>query len=65
MNQTEECATKRVSGVKIWYNNVVGKLLLYFLTSLTVFSPITGLSYILIIVLLQEFMVFPIRFQVY
>ena len=25
MNQTEECGTKRVFGVIIWYNDVVGK----------------------------------------
>ena len=25
MKQTEECAIKRVFGVIIWYNNVVGK----------------------------------------
>ena len=31
MNQTEECATKRVFGVIVWYNNVVGKCLLDFL----------------------------------
>ena len=36
-----------------------------FLAVLTVFSPITGLSYILIIVVLQELIVFLYRLQVY
>ena len=61
MNQTEECAMKRVFGVMIWYNNVGGKRLVDFLAGLTVFSPITGLSYVLIVILLQELMVFPYR----
>ena len=51
-NQTEECAMKRVFGFIILYDNVVGKWLLNF-------------SYILIVVLLQELIVFPYRLQVY
>ena len=54
MNQTEKCATKRIFGVIILYDNVVGKRLLDFLAGLTVFPLVTDLSYILIIVLLQE-----------
>ena len=52
MNQTEECAMIRVVGVIICYNNVVAKGSLDFLAGLAVFSPVTGLSYILIMVLL-------------
>ena len=42
--------TKRVFGVIIWYDNVIAKGLLDFLAGLTFFSPITGSSYILIII---------------
>ena len=51
MNKTEECKTKRVFVVIISYDNDVGKRLLDVLAGLTVFSLVTGLSYILIIVL--------------
>ena len=64
MNQTEKCATKRVFGVIISYENVLGKRLLDFLASSTVFSLLTVLSYILIIVLLQ-LTVFSNRLEVY
>ena len=64
MNQTEECATKRVLDVIISYDNVVGKCLLDFLAGLTVFSLVTGLPCILIIVLLQELTVFTYGLQV-
>ena len=64
MSQTEEFSTKRVFGVFISYDDVVGKLLLDFLAGLTVFSLITGLSYIWIIFLLQELTVFPFMSQV-
>ena len=43
MNQTEECATKRVFGVIIWYDNVVGKRLLDFFAG-SAFSQVAGLS---------------------
>ena len=56
---------QRCHGVISWYNNAVSKWLHDFLAGLTVFSPVTGLSYILIIVLLQELIVFPYRLQVY
>ena len=62
MNQTEQCATKRVFGVMIWYNNVVGKRLLDFFAG-SVFSLVAGLSYVLIVILLQELIAFPCRLQ--
>ena len=65
MNQTDECATKCVLSVIIPCHNVVGKRLLDFLAGLTIFSLVTGLSYIMISVLLQELTVFPYRLQVY
>ena len=49
MSQTEECATKRVFSVIIWYNDVVGSDYLIFFAGITVFSPVAGLPYILII----------------
>ena len=55
INQTEECATKRVFGVIISHDNVVGKRLLDILAGLTIFSLVTGFSYILIIVLLHYY----------
>ena len=64
-NKIGECATKRVFGVINSYDDVVGKRLLDLLAGLTVFSLVTDLSYILIIVLLQELTVFPYRLQVY
>ena len=65
MNQAEECATKRVFGVIISYDNVVCKCLLDLLAGLTVFSLVTGLYDILTNVLLLELTVFTYRFQVY
>ena len=65
MDQSEECAMKRVFCVIIWYNNVVGKSSVDFLPAgLIVLSLVTGFSYILIIVLLQELIVFPYRLQI-
>ena len=61
MNQTEECALKHVFDVITSY----GKRLLDFLAGLTIFSLVTGLSYYLIIVLLQELTVFLHRLHVY
>ena len=65
MNQTEECATKRVFGIIIWYDNVVIDILLDILAGLTVFCLVTGLSHILIIVLFQELIVSPYGLQAY
>ena len=59
MNQTDELATKRVFGVIAWL--ITDYMLL---AGLTAFSPVTGLSHI-IAVLLQELIVFSSRIQVY
>ena len=45
---------------RIWCDNVVD-----FLAGLTAFSLVTGLSYILVIALLQELTVSPCTLQVY
>ena len=55
------CSETRIRMI-ILYDNVVGKCLLDFITVLTVFSLVTGLSYIFIIVLLKELTVCPYRF---
>ena len=47
-----------------WCNNVVDNRLLDFLAGLTAFSPVTGLSYT-IAVLIQEMIVFSYRIQDY
>ena len=55
MNQTEECATKRIFGVMISNDSIVCKRLPGdFLAGLTVFSLATSLFYILIFVLYRS-----------
>ena len=53
--------TRTVLRWRIWCNNVVDNWLLDVIAGLTVVSPVTGLSYILIVVLLQELMVFSLQ----
>ena len=66
MNQIDELAIKCVFGtITLLVSDYLIFLQFDFLICLAICSLFTGLSYILIIVLLQELTVFPYRLPVY